>query len=199
MMPHLINNALQWLDFAKDNALLIGILLALTTLLFEDVAIAAAAGLILQATMAPLPAFLWVSGGIAAGDIGLYALGRTARRWPWLAHKLNHKRAQKIAHSLNSNLFSILILARIIPGLRTVTFSAAGLFKSNFITFCSIVIPAVLIWTAALLFAGVKLVDFISEATGIGMPYVITIVISLLFLPMIWHAVRQFYRRRAEA
>jgi membrane protein DedA with SNARE-associated domain len=187
---------MAWLDFSHENAFLLGIMLALTTLLFEDVAIAAAAGLILQASLMPLPAFFWVASGIAIGDIGLYALGRTAGRWPWLARRLTHKRAQSFAQTLNHNLFTALMLARIVPGLRTITFSAAGIFKVNFITFCAIVIPAVMAWTALLLFTGTKIIDFITNYTGLNAKETTLLLVLLLFLPILWQVIRQFFYKR---
>ncbi|MCW5636277.1 MAG: hypothetical protein KIT17_23275, partial [Rubrivivax sp.] len=53
----------------------VALVLALTTLLVEDLAIAAGAALAARGDLSWALAFVAVAGGIAAGDVGLYALG----------------------------------------------------------------------------------------------------------------------------
>ena len=61
---------------------LICVALAFTTLLLEDLAIAAGVAVAAQGLLAWPLSFAAVAGGIAAGDIGLYALGlASARAW----------------------------------------------------------------------------------------------------------------------
>ena len=62
----------------------IALALALTTLLLEDLAIAAGVALATQGAVSWGLSIAAVGGGIALGDLGLYALGLAARRLPAL-------------------------------------------------------------------------------------------------------------------
>ena len=61
---------------------LIALSLAAMTLLLEDVAIAAGAALATQGAIDWSWAFAAVAGGIALGDLGLYAMGAASRSVP---------------------------------------------------------------------------------------------------------------------
>ncbi|MBK6386204.1 MAG: hypothetical protein IPF71_05020 [Rhodoferax sp.] len=61
--------------------------LVLTTLLLEDLAIAAGVAVATQGALSWEWAFAAVAGGIAAGDLGLYGLGVAANRIPLLRRK----------------------------------------------------------------------------------------------------------------
>jgi membrane protein DedA with SNARE-associated domain len=65
----------------------VALALALTTLLLEDLAIAAGVALASQGVISWELSLLAVGGGIALGDLGLYALGLAARRVPALKRR----------------------------------------------------------------------------------------------------------------
>ena len=95
--------------------------LVLTTLLLEDLAIAAGVAVATQGALSWEWAFAAVAGGIAAGDLGLYGLGVAANRIPLLRRKYIDGGSGRVREQLQQRLFSAVLLARVIPGLRLVT------------------------------------------------------------------------------
>jgi membrane protein DedA with SNARE-associated domain len=80
--------------------------------------------------------------GIIMGDLGLYGVGRLiARGW---------KKSANIP--LNPGLMTLLI-ARFVPGMRSMTFTAAGVKKFSFKAYALLLIPASIVWTLFLLLA----------------------------------------------
>ena len=100
----------------------IALALALTTLLLEDVAIAAGVSVAAQGAISWELALLAVAGGIALGDLGLYAVGWAANRLPFLRRKYIDgparvsERAAWAQAALHRRLASAVLLARVIPG-----------------------------------------------------------------------------------
>lgn len=126
------------------------LVLALTTLLVEDLAIAAGAAVAAQGLLSWGAAFAAVAGGIAAGDLLLYAAGAAALRWPALARRWGGERALPWRARLTQRLPSAVLLARVIPGLRLVTYTACGWLKVPLAPFTGWVLLAVALWTAGL-------------------------------------------------
>eukprot|EP01036_Dinobryon_divergens_P045700 gene45700-61095_t len=104
----------------------IALALALTTLLLEDLAIAAGVALATQGVISWELSLLAVGGGIALGDLGLYALGVGARRVPWLHRRYIGERQLWARDQLVRRLGSAVLVARVIPGLRLVTYTTCG-------------------------------------------------------------------------
>ncbi|MCI4430482.1 MAG: hypothetical protein JHC40_15095 [Burkholderiales bacterium] len=145
--------AIAWFEQALSGMAapwLIAVALALTTLLLEDLAIAAGVALAAQGAIAWGLSLAAVGGGIAAGDLGLYALGVAATRVPWLERRTLRGRGDWARDKLVQELAAAVLLARIIPGLRLVTYTAAGFLRVPLLPFCAWVLLAVSLWTAGL-------------------------------------------------
>lgn len=118
------------------------------SLVAEDLALAAAAGLWASGKLALVPAFLATFLGIGLGDLGLYALGRTAgprlgrRRWP------GTERIRSLALSSGVGSPSFVALARVIPGGRLTGYTAAGVFGAPLGPFAAAVTLSALAWVA---------------------------------------------------
>jgi membrane protein DedA with SNARE-associated domain len=136
------------------SPLTIATALALTTLLVEDLAIAAGAALATSSAISWELAFVAVAGGIAAGDLGLYALGALARKGSFLARRLEKRdfaaRAAALRERLVRDLGSAVLLARVIPGLRLLTYTASGALRVDLKAFTLWVVLAVSVWTLGL-------------------------------------------------
>mgnify|MGYP000852553097 CR=1 FL=1 len=161
---------------------LIGLVLALTTFLLEDLAIAAGAALAAQGSISWEWAIASVGMGIALGDIGLYGLGRAANRWAWLRRRLTLGRANRVALHLESRLAGAILLARVIPGLRLLTYTACGFFRLPWLPFCAWVVLAVTVWTVGLMGLGALLGAPLEAAFGIPAPLAVAIPIVVLAL-----------------
>jgi membrane protein DedA with SNARE-associated domain len=144
--------------------------LALTTLLLEDLAIAAGVALAAQGAMSWAASFAAVALGIAAGDVALYLLGAAAMRWPRLQRGRIATHTPWIRAQLAQRLPSAVLLARVIPGLRLLTYTASGFLGVALPRFCAWVVLAVLLWTAVLYALAASVGDTLVVRFGISAP-----------------------------
>ncbi|CAN5885216.1 hypothetical protein BH11PSE8_BH11PSE8_19050 [soil metagenome] len=159
---------------------LIAIVLALTTLLLEDLAIAAGVALATQGAISWTLSLVAVGGGIAAGDIGLYALGLAANRVPWVHRRFVGDRAVWAREQLVTRLPSAVLLARVIPGLRLVTYTACGFVRVPLLRFSAWVLLAVALWTLGLYTASVAVGSALAEHLGVPAPVAVALPILAL-------------------
>jgi membrane protein DedA with SNARE-associated domain len=179
------NSASALFDAALQGATrpwLVGLVLALTTLLLEDLAIAAGAALAAQGSISWEWAIASVGMGIALGDIGLYGMGRAANQWAWLRRRLTLGRGSRVALHLENRLAGAILLARVIPGLRLLTYTACGFFRLPLLPFCAWVVLAVAVWTVGLMGLGALLGGPLEAALGIPAPLAVAIPIVVLAL-----------------
>ena len=167
--------------------------LVLTTFLLEDLAIAAGAALAVQGSLSWEVAIASVGGGIAVGDIGLYGLGLAANRVPYLRRRFVLGRRNWVARQLEDRFGSAILLARVIPGLRLVTYTACGFFRLPLGPFVAWVAFAVTVWTVGLMWLGATMGVALSDALGVPAPLVVgaLIVLLALGLSVLRRAVRQ--------
>jgi len=136
-------------------------LLFLATFILEDLAIAGGAFAVSTQLLDPFVTCCFLAFGIYFGDLGLYGLGRLARRLPWLKNYLQKgsvspdQKAQDTPPSwlskgqnwLQKNLLLALFVARITPGARLPSYSACGFFALSFSHFSAIAGVLALPWT----------------------------------------------------
>jgi membrane protein DedA with SNARE-associated domain len=91
----------------------------------EDLAIILGAYLISHKTLPALLVGASIYGGIVASDFALYGLGVGARRVPWLSRYADH-RVRRFSETLKRNIFGVVALCRVVPGLVFVAFVACG-------------------------------------------------------------------------
>jgi len=174
----------------------IAVVLVLTTLLLEDVAIAAGVALATQGAISWGLSFAAVAGGIAAGDIGLYALGLGATRVAWLQRRFVGERTLWARDQLLRRLPSAVLLARVIPGLRLLTYTACGFLRAPLLQFCAWVLLAVALWTAGLYALSVAIGQALAQT--LGLPPTLAVALPILVVaaavPLLRTA-RQRFRR----
>ena len=158
----------------------IALALVLTTLLLEDVAIAAGVALAAQGTISWGLSFAAVGGGIAGGDLGLYALGIGATRVPWLQRRCVGERSAWARDQVTRRLPSAVLLARVIPGLRLVTYTACGFLRVPFPAFSLWVLLAVTLWTGALYGLSLAVGAWLAEKLGLPLPVAVALPILVL-------------------
>lgn len=133
----------------------IALTLAALTLLLEDAAIAAGILLTGEGVIGLPLALAAVAGGIAGGDLLLYALGAAARRLPLVhRHLAANRYATQARRLLDANLVAAVLIARVVPGLRLAIYTVSGLFRVHFATFAALVAIAVAVWTGLLFWLG---------------------------------------------
>lgn len=174
---------------------LIALALALTTLLLEDLAIAAGVALAAQGAISWGFSLAAVAGGIAAGDLGLYALGVAAIRVPWLKRRHVRERQVWVRDQLVQGLPAAVLLARVIPGLRLVTYTAAGFLRVPLLPFCAWVLLAVLLWTAGLYGLSAAVGQSLAAHLGVAPP--IAVALPIVVLAAVFPLLR-FARQRLQ-
>ena len=164
-------------------------------------AIAAGVALATQGAISWGLSFAAVAGGIAAGDVGLYALGLGATRIPWLQRRYLDRHTAGTAWAraqIARRLPSAVLLARVIPGLRLVTYTACGFLRVPLLPFCAWVLLAVTLWTAGLYALGVALGQTLARTLGLPPPLAVALPIVLLALavPLLRLARQRLARQR---
>jgi membrane protein DedA with SNARE-associated domain len=183
----------QWLEMGLTGMASpwgIGIALVLTSFLLEDVSIAAAAALATQGTVSWEWAFAWVFAGIALGDIGLYAAGFGARSVPWLRRKyIEVERHGRVKTRLEKHLSSAILLARVVPGLRLVTYTLCGFARVPLFSFCLWVCAAVALWTLGLFWLGAVAGSALADTLHLPQPVAVTlpIIAVAIAVPLVKH------------
>jgi membrane protein DedA with SNARE-associated domain len=174
---------------------LVATVLALTTLLLEDLAIAAGVALATQGSVSWSLSLAAVAGGIAVGDIGLYGLGLAATRVPWVRQRFVGNRSIWAREQLVSRLPSAVLLARVIPGLRLVTYTACGFVRVPLLRFSAWVVLAVAVWTLGLYSVSVAVGSALAEHLGVTPAVAVALPILALavVVPLLRH-VRQRFR-----
>jgi membrane protein DedA with SNARE-associated domain len=188
-----------WLQLGLQGSAapwVIALSLVLTTFLLEDVAIVAGAALAANGSIAWPEAFGAVAGGIALGDLGLYGVGMASRRVPWLHHRFIAGRPPLLKENLELRLWSAVLLARVIPGLRLVTYTLCGFARVRPWGFSLAVLIAVSVWTAGLFFLSASLGSVIAGHLQVSAPVAVAlpiIAIALAFPACRWLRQRFFH------
>jgi membrane protein DedA with SNARE-associated domain len=171
----------------------IALVLALTTLLLEDLAIAAGVALATQGAISWGLSFGAVGGGIAAGDVGLYAFGLAATRVPALKKRFVGAPLDRARNHIERRLPSAVLLARVIPGLRLATYSACGFVRVPLLPFTAWVAVAVTLWTAGLYVFSVALGQALAHSLGV--PPAVAVALPIVALAAVVPLLRKTRQR----
>jgi membrane protein DedA with SNARE-associated domain len=170
---------------------LIAIALALTTLLLEDVAIAAGVAVAAQGALSWAASLSAVALGIALGDLALYGLGLAAHRVGWIRRRYierpncapgTESAVTRWRGQLTTRLGAAVVLARIIPGLRLLTYTACGFLRVAWWPFFGWVVLAVCAWTLALYALSWWIGEWITRQTGLSLPVAVALPALVLAL-----------------
>jgi membrane protein DedA with SNARE-associated domain len=177
---------------------LIALVLALTTLLLEDLAIASGVALATQGAISWALSLGAVGGGIAAGDLGLYAVGLAATRMPALKRRYVGAKSDWARGHIVQRLSSAVLLARVIPGLRLLTYTTCGFVRVPLLPFTVWVLVAVTLWTAGLYAASVAIGHTVSRVLGVPLAVAVALPIVALALavPLLRRARQRLQRTK---
>lgn len=178
---------------------MIAVALAVTTLLLEDLAIVAGVALAANGDISLGLSLAAVGGGIAAGDLGLYAAGVAATRVPWLRRRYIGDRSLWAQQQLVLRLPSAVLLARVIPGLRLVTYTACGFVHVPLGPFVAWVGIAVAMWTLGLY--GISFAIGSALTLHLGVPAPVAVALPIVVLAAVFPLVRmarQHHRQRTR-
>ena len=145
------------LNHLSANPYLQGVVAALATFILEDPTTITCGALVADGRMMFFTALVGLTIGIAAGDFGLYAIGRfvgpSTVRWGLLSQD----RLDRAKRWFDRNLILAVVLSRFMPGTRLPTYVGAGIFQASPTRFLGAAIAASLVWTFTLLTVTVKL------------------------------------------
>ena len=172
---------------------LVLVLLALATLLSEDLACVAAGVLAARGSVPFVPAMIACYLGIIAGDQLLYLLGRTVGRavvrLPPMSWLLSQEKLDHAAHWFERHGLRVVLTSRFIPGSRFPTYVAAGVLRAGFVRFAGYLAIAGALWTPGLVGAsylaaksGRTLVEWLP---GASWPWALVGVVGLVILARI--------------
>lgn len=134
-----------------------GLMLAAATLLSEDAATLAAGALVAAQNMSATNAVAWVALGIWLGDVGLFAIGRLARRLPPVARWVDRRWTLDQVKSMEARLSRGVPLAiagsRFLPGTRVALYVTAGVLNVRIATFALAAGAASVVWTTVVVTA----------------------------------------------
>src|SRR5262245_44137744 len=98
----------------------------------EDFAILLGAYVVVNEIMPVALVALCIYGGMVASDFVLYGVGAGARHLPWLRRVAVDDRVRNFSETLKRNLFGIVALCRVVPGVVFVGFVACGWARVSF-------------------------------------------------------------------
>lgn len=125
----MLGQVLDLSGFAKVTSLLV------LPFAHEDLAIVIGGYIIMNNIMPAAVVALSIYGGIVASDFALYGLGAAARYVPWLNRFAIDARVIRFGEGLKRNVFGLVALCRVVPGVVFVAFVACGWARVSFLRF----------------------------------------------------------------
>lgn len=134
-----------------------GLLLFLTAMAQEDIAILTAGYLILERGMPPAVALAAVYAGALLGNLGIYGLGAAAHRWRWTERWHIGERVARVRERLLRHWVPTVLLCRLTPGLLWPTLLGCGWLGISVARFAAVNAVAAGIYLSAVLTLAVTL------------------------------------------
>ena len=155
--------------FAGLDLSLLAKLASLSALPFahEDLAIVAGAYIIVNKLMPASLVALSLYGGIVASDFALYGIGAGARRLPWLNRFAISGRIESFGDTLRRNIFGLVALCRVVPGVVFVAFIACGWARVSLarFTIASLLVSA--LYLPLMLYLAIVFGDALDDRVGL--------------------------------
>jgi membrane protein DedA with SNARE-associated domain len=132
----------------------------------EDVAIVFGAYCVIHKLMPVGLVVAGIYGGMVASDFALYAIGAGARRLPWLGRYAIDERVQRFGETLRRNVFGLVTLCRVVPGVVFVAFIACGWTRVPLgrFTMASLIVSA--IYLPLVLYLAIEFGDALQDRLG---------------------------------
>ena len=154
------------LQAAGHDPLLQGAAIIAGTFILEDAATVLAAMQVKTGGVSLMVALISLYLGIVLGDLGLYGLGRLARRFRWAQRWAPQQRARRGRNWIEAHVFRVVFISRFIPGARLPTYTACGFLHADFKRFALAAIAATLIWTSGLFAVSLRVGQFLIDHLG---------------------------------
>ena len=149
----------------------------------EDFAIILGAYIVVNRLMPVGLVVLCIYVGMVASDFALYWIGMTARRAPWLKRLAVNDRVRSFSDTLKRNVFEVVALCRVVPGLELVAFVACGWMRVPFgrFTMASLLVSA--LYLPLMLYLIIVFGDAMDDHVGLwAWPFLVVIVAIIGFV-----------------
>lgn len=156
-----LGQVLDLSGFAKVTSLLV------LPFAHEDLAIVLGGYLIVNEIMPAVLVVLSLYGGIVASDFALYGLGMAARWVPWLNRYAIDARVMRVSESLKHNMFGLVALCRVVPGVVFVAFVACGWVRVPFLRFTAASLIVSALYLPLMLYLVIVFGDALDDHAGL--------------------------------
>jgi membrane protein DedA with SNARE-associated domain len=96
---------------------------------------------------------------------------------PWLYRRYIAGRAPVLRGKMESRLWQAVLLARVVPGLRLVTYTVCGFARVGLRRFSLAVLVAVAAWTGALMWLSAAAGAHIAQKLGVSAPLAVALLV----------------------
>jgi membrane protein DedA with SNARE-associated domain len=148
----------------------------------EDLAIILGAYVVVNNIMPVGLVALCIYGGMVVSDFVLYGVGAGARRLPWLARLAVDDRVRGFADILKRNLFGLVALCRVVPGVVFIAFIACGWTRVPLRRFAAASLVVSALYLPLMLCIAVFFGDALDERAGFWTwPLLVAVVVAMGF------------------
>jgi membrane protein DedA with SNARE-associated domain len=149
----------------------------------EDLAIILGGYIVVNKIMPAGLVALCIYGGMVASDFALYGIGAGARRLPWLTRLAVDDRVRGFGDTLKRNLFGLVALCRVVPGVVFIAFVACGWMRVPLgrFTMASLLVSA--LYLPLMLCIVVFFGDALDDRAGLwAWPFLLCVLVAIGFL-----------------
>jgi membrane protein DedA with SNARE-associated domain len=145
----------------------------------EDLAIILGGYIIVNDLMPASWVALSIYGGMVASDFALYGIGAAARHIPWLSRYAVDDRVRRAGETLKQNVFGLVALCRVVPGVVFVAFVACGWARVSLIRFTAASLIVSALYLPLMLYLVIVFGDALDDRVGLWAWPVLFIAIAL--------------------
>jgi membrane protein DedA with SNARE-associated domain len=133
----------------------------------EDLAIILGGYIIVNKLMPTTVVVLSIYGGIVASDFVLYGIGAAARYVPWLSRFAVDARVRRVGDTLKRNVFGLVALCRVVPGIVFVAFVACGWARVSLLRFAAASLIVSALYLPLMLYLVIVFGDALDDRVGL--------------------------------
>lgn len=159
-MP-LLQQVVDLSGFAKITSLLV------LPFAHEDLAILLGGYIVTNHLMPVSLVAVSLYGGMVASDFALYGIGAAARHLPWLSRYAVDDRVLRFGDTLKRNVFGLVALCRVVPGVVFVAFVACGWTRVSLIRFSAASLIVSAFYLPLMLYLVVMFGDVLDDRLGV--------------------------------
>ena len=133
----------------------------------EDLAIILGGYIIVNNLMPVSLVALSLYGGMVASDFALYGIGAAARHLPWLSRYAVDDRVHRVGETLKRNVFGLVALCRVVPGVVFVAFVACGWARVSLARFTAASLIVSALYLPLMLYLVIVFGDALDDHLGV--------------------------------